>query len=275
MVLIIRYLSWLNLLVLFLTVFSCNTNRHNPAFQITDPCESISPTPDSLRYIPVYEKPVITSLNNNSIIPVIYGDEFVEIKWESQKNLAGYDLEYFELDHPYDCLDYEKFRQSGKGYLGSYSTSRRYYWLLSGFYHPFDPYISPLIITDTVYVAYRMRSKAFDKIDSSEKFSLWTDVKTFTLVPLVNLKKDIIEVSYNFNFIAEETNEFYFSGIAKANNYRLNNIASDNHLNLDKIRSIRPVKFVTNFVGGYENNRNSFSLITIGFNEDYRFKKVT
>ncbi|WP_242206489.1 hypothetical protein [Aestuariivivens insulae] len=269
-------------MVLLLTVFCCNNNKHNPAFQITDPCESTSPTPDSLLYTPVYEKPVITSPNNNSIIPIIYGDEVVEIKWESPKDLVRLELEYFKLDHPYDCLDYEKFRPSYpimvNGVVGEGSTSfpnntgRCHYWLINGFYDPFKTdYFE--IIKDTVYVAYRMRSKSIWS-DPSKKFSLWTDVKTFAMVPLVNLKKDIIEVSYHFNFIAEETHEYYFSGMAKANNYRLNNMASDNHLNLEKIRSIRPVKFVTNFVSGFARNKNPFLLLTIGFNEDYEYKKL-
>ncbi|WP_147297713.1 hypothetical protein [Seonamhaeicola aphaedonensis] len=281
-----RYLSWLKLTALFLCVLSCNTDSHNPAFQITDPCESSSPTPDSLQYTPVYVKPVITSPDNNSIIPIIYGDEVVEIKWKAPKDANYFELKYFQLDHPYNCLDYEKFHRLGvvrengviinQGTTGFYRTNRRYYWLINGINHPFYKHFSDSlkITQDTVYVAYRMRSKIFDRVNLSEKFSLWSDVKTFAMVPLFNLKKDIIEVTYNFNFIAEETNEYYFSGMAKANNYRLNNIASDNHLNFEKIKSIRPVKFVTNFLRGYENIKNPFPWIVIGFNEDYEFKKV-
>ncbi len=74
------------------------------------------------------------------------------------------------------------------------------------------------VITDTVFVAYRLRST---DISYPQKYSLWTNVSTFTMVPLANLKKEVITVTYNFNFITEENNQDYYSGTLKEENYKL------------------------------------------------------
>ncbi|WP_157831421.1 hypothetical protein [Confluentibacter flavum] len=241
-------------------VTSCEDNSDKPPLLYNDPCEKVMPTPDSLKYFAVYDKPIIYSpVNPNSLI--FYSDERVEIEWELPKGLWNSELQIIELDKPYECFDYEKFHLLNN--LPSVGYGNQFIH-----YHQLSQYNGPII--DSVFVAYRIRTA---DIGNPQKYSLWTDVRTFAIAPLLNLKKEVITVSYNFNFTTEESNEFYYSSVLKMDNYKLFEISNENNLNFDKIQFIRPVKFETNFVTKYETNRNPFSRIMIGFDEDFEYNK--
>ncbi|MFI0430740.1 hypothetical protein [Mariniflexile sp. HMF6888] len=241
-------------------ITSCDANSDKPQFIFTDPCEMLMPTPDSLKYLPVYDKPLISSPSNPNS-PIFFSNEIVEIKWDLPIDLWNSELQIIELDKPYDCFDYQKFHLLNNIPTAGYGNQFVHYYQLS-------PYNG--VITDSVFVAYRIRTT---DISYPQKYSLWTDVRTFTIVPLANLKKDVITVSYDFNFTTEETGEYYYSGVLKKDNYKLVDIAIDNNLNLDKIRLIRPIEFTTNFVTKNENNSNPFTRIMLGFNEDFEINK--
>ena len=251
-----RYFSCITLVVLSLIVVSCDGSSDKPSYFLTDPCEIVKRTPDSLVYFPAYEKPVVIS-PIHSDNPIFYSEEVVEIKWELAQDLSNTDIQIIELDHPYTCLDYEKFHFLKNIPSAGYGNQYVHYFQLNQFNG---------IITDSVFVAYRIRAA---DIAFRKGYSLWTDVKTFTVAPLANMKKDVVTVTYNFNFVTEEVNRFYYSGILKKDNYRLTDIANQYNLDFSKIRFIKPVKFETNFITKYENNRNPFSRIMIGFNEDF------
>ncbi|MDO7171203.1 hypothetical protein [Mariniflexile sp. AS56] len=242
-----------------LTLFSCESDSDSPKSVSTDPCENVMPTPDSLRYFSKYEKPVITA--PETVNAQFYSDEVIEIKWDLPEGLWNSQLQIIELDTPYDCLDYEKFHALNNNFSAGYGNQFSHYFFLSHYNG---------IITDTVYVAYRIRTT---DNDYPIKYSIWSDVNTFTIIPLASLKKEVITVSYDFDFITEEAYKDYYSGVLTKKNYKLKDIALDYNLDYDHIRFVRPIKFETHFVTKFDDNKTPFSRIMIGFDEDFEYNK--
>jgi hypothetical protein len=253
--------KFLVVIILFvITIFSCSNNEESNTRFSSDPCELFARTPDSLRYNPKYEKPIIT-FPEDSKTPIFYSNEIVDIQWGLPTDLRTSELQIIELDAPFTCPDLEEFHMLNNNFQAGYVNQYVHYYQVNQYDKP---------ITDSIFVAYRIRTT---DIESPQHYSLWTDVKSFAIVPLSNLSKKTITVSYNFSFITEELNQFYYSGLLEKDNYRLNEIALDNGMPYDKIRLVRPIKFETNFVTTYENNRNPFSRIMIGFEEDFEYNK--
>lgn len=248
------------LLCLILIVLSCEDNSDKPISVSTDPCESVMPTPNRLKYFASFDKPILKEPFNTDNL-IFYSDEIVTLEWELPNNLWSTELQILELKNKYTCNDYEKFHLLNNNFSAGYGNQLVHYYSLNQLDGP---------VTDTVFVAYRLRST---DISSPQKYSLWTNVKTFTMVPLANLKKDVITVSYDFNFITEENNQDFYSGVLKKENYKLIDMANDYNLNYNKIKYLRPVKIIANFVTKYENNRNPFSSIFVGFNEDFQYNR--
>lgn len=260
MVIKINKLSIFSLLNLLLLIVSCDNNSDKLITVSNDPCENVMPTPDSLKYFAKYEKPIITS-PETSITPIFYSDQLVNIKWELPNGLWNTELQIIELNKPYDCFEYEKFHLLFNNFSAGYGNQ---------FVHQYRLNQYNGVITDTVFVAYRLRST---DISYPQKYSLWTNVSTFTMVPLTKLKKEVVTVSYNFDFLTQESNQQYYSGFIKKDNYKLKDLANDNNLNFSKIRFVRPVNYEVDFISKYQNNRNPFSTIMVGYNEDFEINK--
>ncbi|WP_298238143.1 hypothetical protein [uncultured Algibacter sp.] len=244
--------------VLVIVLFSCDDNSSvNPVSVYNDPCETVSPTPDSLKFHGTYDKPIVNSPNEE----LFYSEEVVEIQWELFNDLKNSELQIIELDAPYSCYDYEKFHLLDNNLSAGYGNQYVYYYSL-GLLGP--------SLTDTIYVAYRVRAS---DIEYPKNYSLWTHVKTFTMAPLSNLKKETVLVSYDFDFVTEELNEDYYSGLLKKANYKIADIAFDNNLDPEKVRFVRPVKFETDFLTTASNGSVPFSRIRIGFEEDFEWNK--
>lgn len=217
----------------------------------TDPCELITPTPDSLRYKAIYDKPFFT-LQDNS---VFYASEKIEIKWSLPEDLWNTELQFIESNKSFSCDEYEKFHQlnnDGFGYGNQYVH----------YYHGLQNFSSS---QDSIFVSYRARST---DVEMQKGYSKWTDVKSFIIIPTSALKKETISTTYSLDFIAEEINHFYYSGVTKVSNYRLLELANNAEINYDKIRLIRIVNFEVAFKTLMEDGRNPFSRLLIGFDEN-------
>lgn len=258
---VIKTIKLISILCLLLQLVSCQDNSDKPISVSTDPCESVMPTPDSLRYFSVYEKPILEEPFNTDNL-IFYSDEVVKIKWELPDNLNNTELQILELSNKYSCNDYGKFHLLNNNFSAGYGNQFVHNYFLNQYTKP---------ITDSVFVAYRLRTT---DISYPQKYSIWTNVKTFTMVPLTNLKKEVITVNYNFNFITEENNQEYYSGTLKKENYKLIDLANDYNLNYNKIKFIRPVKMLTNFITKFQNNRNPFLTVFVGFNEDFEINNT-
>lgn len=217
----------------------------------TDICESLFPTPDSLRYEAVYEKPIITQPINS----IFYSNEVVEIRWNLPENLSNTELQIIESDNPFDCTDYEKFHELNNNFSAGYGNQFVHYYSTTEFFEP---------IQDSIFVSYRARTT---DIESPQGYSKWTDVKSFTVVPLSDLSKVTITVPYTFNFITEEINNEYYSGVTSFPDFRLAEIANDNNLDYNKIRLARVIGLEANFITQFGNGENPFSKLILGFDE--------
>lgn len=249
-----------NILSLFILSFffllSCSTeipdeniDRPLPPFS-TDPCELITPTPDSLRYEAIYNKPNLLEPEDS----VYYSSERIDINWSLPDDLSNTELQLIESSKPYDCNDYEKFHLLDNNSFG-YGNQ---------FVHHYSTTENVLPVQDTIFVSYRARSTDVQMV---KNYSKWTDVRTFTVVPLSNLKKETVISSYNLNFTTEEIGHFYYSGVVKAPNQRLSDLASDNNINYDKIRLVRVVNFEVVFNTQMDEGKIPFERLLVGFNE--------
>ncbi|MDC3132680.1 hypothetical protein OA501_00505 [Flavobacteriaceae bacterium] len=218
----------------------------------TDSCEGLFPTPDSLRYEAVYDKPLMTQPANF----VFYSSEIVEIKWSLPGNLWNTELQIIESNIPFDCNEYQKFHELNNNFSAGYGNQFIHYYSTTEFFEP---------LQDSIFVSYRARTT---DIESPRGYSKWTDVKSFTVVPLSDLNKVTITVPYTFNFITEEINNDYYSGVTLFPNFRLNEIANDYNLDYNKIRLARIVGLEANFITQLGNGENPFSKLILGFNED-------
>lgn len=217
----------------------------------TDSCESIFPTPYSLRYEAVYDKPIITQPTNF----VFYSNEIVEIRWNLPGNLWSTELQIIESNIPFDCNEYEKFHELNNNFSAGYGNQFVHYYSSTEFLEP---------IQDSIFVNYRARTT---DIESPRGYSKWTDVKSFTIVPLSDLNKVTITVPYTFNFITEEINNEYYSGVTSFPDFRLVDIANDFSLDYNKIRLARVIGLESNFITQLGNGENPFSKLILGFDE--------
>ena len=236
---------------------SCETDNDDTAENdlepfSTDACEIAFPTPDSLRYESVYDKPVITQPANT----IFYSNEIVEIRWDLPGNLWNTELQIIESDRPFDCSEYERFHELNNGFSAGYGNQYVHLYSTTEFFEP---------IQDSIYVSYRARTT---DIESPQGYSKWTDVKSFGIVPLASLNKVTLTVPYTLNFTTEENNNAYYSGITSFSNYKLADIANDYTLEYDKIRLVRLIGLESNFITLAGNGENPFSQLILGFNEE-------
>lgn len=243
--------------LIFLSLFlllSCSPEENEDKQLLpfsTDPCELVTPTPDSLRYIAIYGKPILMEPDNS----VYYSSERVDIKWSLPGDLWNTELQLIELNKPYDCFDYEKFHLLDNNAYG-YGNQYVHHYITTENFSP---------IQDTIFVSYRARSTDVQMV---KEYSEWTDVKSITIVPLSNLEKEIVTTSFKLNFTTGEINHFYYSGVAKATNYRLSELANDYNINYDKIRLVRVVNFDVIFNTLMSDGKIPFERLMIGFNEN-------
>ncbi|MDF4201597.1 hypothetical protein PXD56_01435 [Maribacter sp. SA7] len=248
----------LHLVFLFLVIqISCETDNgdnveNNLQPFSTDTCESLFPTPDSLRYEPIYGKPIITQPINS----IFYSNEIVEIGWNLPDNLWNTELQIIQTNNSFDCNEYGKFHELNNNFSAGYGNQYVHYYSTTEFLEP---------IQDSIFVSYRARTT---DIESPQGYSKWTDVKSFSIVPLSNLNKVTITVPYTSNFITEESNNEYYSGIISFPNARLTEIANDFNLDYNKIRLVRLINIEGNFITQFGNGENPFSKLILGFNED-------
>jgi hypothetical protein len=237
----------------FLFQISCSPEDEDKQLEpfSTDPCELTTPTPDSLRYKAIYDKPFIT-LQDNS---VFYANERIEINWSLPENLWNTELQFIESNKPIGCDEYKKFHQlnnDGYGYGNQYV-------------HYYDNPHNYTSVQDSIFVSYRARST---DVQMQKGYSKWTDVKSFIIIPASDLNKETISATYSLDFITEEIDHFYYSGVTKVSNYRLLELANNNEINYDKIRFIRIVNFEVAFKTLMEDGQNPFSRLIIGFDEN-------
>ncbi|MEO1033369.1 MAG: hypothetical protein AAFX55_18415 [Bacteroidota bacterium] len=247
-----KILTQLILICLFAIQLSCETDNGDLQPFSTDTCESLFPTPDNLRYEAVYDKPIITNPTNS----VFYSNQVVEIRWDLPGNLSNTELQIIESDTPFDCSDYEKFHELNNDFSAGYGNQFVHFYITAGFLEP---------LQDSVFVSYRARTT---DIQFPQRYSKWTDVKSFTIAPLADLNKTTVTVPYTFNFITEDVNNEYYSGVTSVPNFRLAEIANNFSLAFDKIRLTRIIGIEANFITLLGNGENPFSKLILGFNED-------
>lgn len=218
----------------------------------TDICEIEFPTPDSLRYEAVHNEPIFTGPTSS----IYYSNEIVPIKWTLPDNLRSTELQIIQFTDSYDCSDYEKFHKLNNQFTVGYGGQTVHYFSTSELLDP---------IQDSIFVSYRARAT---DIESPKGYSKWTDVKNFVVVPLSHLDKSTITVPYTINFVAEETENQYYSGVVSFQNYKLRQISNDYNLDYDKIRLVRITNLEGEFITQFGNGENPFSKLTVGFNEE-------
>ena len=242
------------LLVLVIGIqISCETDNDTSIdIILTDPCETVFPTPEELRYEAVYDQPIVLNADN----PSFYSNEIVEITWTLPEGLSNTELQIIETDTPFSCDDYSKFHDLNNDFSAGYGNQNIHYYITNEIITPLE---------NPKYISYRVRST---DIELMRGYSQWTDVKSFSVLPLSGLNKTTITVPYLFNFITEEVNNEYYSGIISFPNYRLNTIAADNSIDYDKIRSARIIDFESNFITQLSGGENPFTKLILGFDED-------
>lgn len=241
-------------ILLFIFSFShlsCSTddNEEKLAPFSADPCELITPTPDSLRFKAIYEPPSIKLEQNH----IFYSNERIDIEWNLPGDLWNTELQFIETNEPYTCDDYYKFHQLNNNGIGYGNQYVHYY------YSP-----QSLNIRDTIYVSYRARSTDVKMI---KDYSLWTEVKSFIIVPTNDLNKRTVSEVYNLKFLTEEVNHHYYSGVTKFSNYRLEDIAISHDIPYEKIRLVNITGFNLTFKSFQEDGQNPFERIMIGYDE--------
>lgn len=247
------FLRFKPILLLFLFLqLSCTSPDDGEKLQAfsSDPCELITPTPDSLRFKVVYDTPIIKLKDNH----IFYSSERMDIEWSLPEDLWNTELQFIETSEPFSCDDYNKFHQLKNGGFG-YGNQYVHY------------YNSPqsLSFLDTIYVSYRARSTDVKMV---KDYSLWTEVKSFIIAPTNNLNKKTISDVYNVKFVTEEINHHYYSGITTLPNYRLINIANTNDISFEKIRIVNIIGFNISFKTFREDGQNPFKRIMIGYDEN-------
>ena len=252
-----KTISQLILISVLVIQISCETDNGEDGVNnlqpfSTDSCESVFPTPDSLRYDAVHDKPIITQPTDF----VFYSNEIVMIRWNLPGNLWNTELQIIESNTPFNCNDYEKFHELNNNFSAGYGNQFVHLYATTEFLEP---------IQDSIFVSYRARTT---DIESPKGYSKWTDVKSFTVVPLSDLNKITVTVPYTFSFITEEINNEFYSGTTSFPDFRLAEIANDYSLNYDKIRLTRIIGLEANFVTQFGNGENPFSKLILGFNED-------
>lgn len=178
----------------------------------------------------------------------------MDIEWSLPGDLWNTEIQFIETNAPYSCDDYYLFHQLNNDGYGCGNQYVHYY-------------SSPQSISlqDSIFVSYRARSTDVKMV---KDYSLWTEVKSFTIVPTSFLNKKTVSDTYNFNFVTEEVNHFYYSGITTLPNYRLENIADVNDIAYDKIRVVNIVGFTITFKTFREDGQNPFARIMIGYDEN-------
>lgn len=240
------------LLTVFIFITACESDDDNSAeIILTNPCESVIPTPEHLKYIETYDKPIIENTNNATF----YSNEIVEIRWTLPNGLSNTELQIIETDAPFTCDDYGKFHDLNNDFSAGYGNQYVHYYSVSQFLLPLE---------NPKYISYRARTK---DIELNTGYSHWTDVKSFTILPLSGLNKTTITVPYTFNFITEDNNNEYYSGVTSASDYKLIDIAADNILDFNKIQLVRIIDFESHFLTHLDNGANPFSKLILGFDE--------
>lgn len=240
------------ILIFSSTLLSCSSDDNEEKLLpfSTDPCELIIPTPDSLRFKAIYEMPIIKLAENH----IFYSNERMDIVWDLPGDLWNTEIQFIETNAPYSCDDYDKFHQLNNEGFG-YGNQFVHY------------YSSPqsLSYRDTIFVSYRARSTDVKMV---KDYSLWTEVKSFIIVPTNDLNKKIISETYNLKFVTEEMDHHYYSGITKFSNYRLIDIANSNNIPYEKIRIVNITGFNITFKTFREDGEIPFERIMIGYDEN-------
>ena len=219
----------------FLFFISCNSNNDENIEEITNI---------------IYDIPFSISPDNSSIF---YSHEQFTISWELPDELNNSEIQILESSNPIDTSDNSIFENLPiNGYGGQ--TSHIFSYLED----PNNP------ISETIYIGYRIRAK---DLELETGYSEWTEIKTFKILPLINLDKQTVIVSYDFNFITVESNNEYYSGIVEKVDYKLSDIATENNLNLERIKVVRPISVKGNFQTLTNDGQNPFHPITFGYND--------
>ncbi len=250
-----KYSNSVMLLLLFVLssfLISCSSDESEEKLLpfSSDPCELITATPDSLRFKAIYEMPIIKLEENH----VFYSNERMGIEWDLPRDLWSTEIQFIETTEPYSCDDYYKFHELNNDGFGHGNQYVHYY-------------SSPqsLSIQDTIFVSYRARST---DVKMMKDYSLWTNVKSFIIVPTEDLSKKTISENYNLSFITEELNHYYYSGITKLSNYRLVDIANSHNIPFEKIRIVNITGFNITFKTFREDGEIPFERIMIGYDEN-------
>lgn len=198
----------------------------------------------------IYDIPSSISPSNNS---TFYSHEQFMISWKLQSGLNNSEIQVLESSNPISTNDVTVFENLPINSYGG-QTSHIFSYLED----PNNP------ISEIIYIGYRIRAK---DLELETGYSEWTEIRTFTILPLSDLNKQTINVIYDFNFTTEEVNNEYYSGVVEMINYRLDEIAIENNLDLDRIKVVRPLSVNANFITLTDDGQNPFHPITFGYNE--------
>ena len=193
-----------------------------------------------------YDTPIILSPENNS---EFYSHEQFIISWELPEGINNSEIQIIESLTPIDNSNTSAFNNA---------TS-------SGGNQPTYTFAYGYEITEPIYIGFRVRAMDFEE---NIGYSDWTEIRSFKITPLVSLNKQTVEVFYDFDFITEEINHEYYSGVIESENYTLSNIAIENNLDLNKIKVVRPVNVYASFLTLMDDGRNPFHPITFGYSDD-------
>jgi len=217
---------------IFIILISCSTDEEEEILNI------------------IYDIPSSISPSNNS---TFYSHEQFTISWELPSGLNNSEIQVLESSNPINTNDssiFENLPITGYGVQTSH--------IFSYTEDPNNP------ISEIIYIGYRIRAK---DLELETGYSEWTEIRTFTILPLSNLNKQTINVTYDFNFITEEVNNEYYSGVVEKIDYSLNEIAIANNLDLERIKVVRPVNVKANFITLTADGQNPFHPITFGYND--------
>ncbi|MCC8361114.1 hypothetical protein [Salinimicrobium sediminilitoris] len=232
-------------------LLSCSTDENEDDLLpfSTDPCELVTPTPEGLRFEGIYDPPIITLEEDH----IFYSNERMDIEWSLPGDLWNTEIQFIETSQPFSCDDYYKFHELKNDGFG-YGYQYVHY------------YSSPqsLSYQDTIFVSYRARSTDVNMV---KNYSLWTNIKSFIIVPAGDLNKKTVSEIYNLSFITEEQDHHYYSGVTSFPNYRLSDIADANEIPFEKIKVVNLVGFQVTFKTFREDGSNPFSSIIIGYDD--------
>jgi hypothetical protein len=197
----------------------------------------------------IYETPFSISPVNNS---TFYSHERFIINWELPSGLNNSEIQVLVSSSPINTVDISAFEDVPIN--GGNQTSYNFAYIQD----PDNP------ISEIIYIGYRIRARDYEL---ETGYSEWTEIRTFKIIPLLSLTKQTINVSYNLNFITEEVNNEYYSGIVEKFDYSLAEITLENNLDLERIKVIRPANVEANFLTMTSDGRNPFHPVTFGFND--------